>query len=176
MTKDSNILQDSPTGVYIFTTLQSGFHSIESGEEADGSNGEEGEEGIAPMEENGVGGDDVACGVTTTECDEAEMLLQEAEHDAQDEAAEGSDAGDEPSFAGEDALDERRVGSQVAECADLCLLVDDEHREGSNGIKRGNEQDEEDEEEGEPLLDLHDAVGIGLLFVLGKDGERGDPL
>ena len=56
------------------------------------------------------------------------------------------------------------------------LLVDDEHREGTDGIERGDEQDEEDEEEGEPFLDLHDAVGIGLLFVLGKDGERGDPL
>ena len=60
MTKDSNILQDSPTGVYIFTALQRGFFSIESGEEADGGN-------------------DVACGVASTEFDEAEMLLEEAE-------------------------------------------------------------------------------------------------
>ena len=78
MTKDSNILQDSPTGVYIFTTLQSGFHSIESGEEADGSNGKKGEEGIAPMEEDGIGGNDVTCGVASTQCDETEMLLEEA--------------------------------------------------------------------------------------------------
>ncbi len=60
MAKDSNTLQYSPTGVYIFTALQSGFHSIESGEEADGGN-------------------DVACGVASSEFDEAEMLLEEAE-------------------------------------------------------------------------------------------------
>ena len=78
MAKDSNTLQYSPTGVYIFAALQGGFYSIESGEEADGSNGEKGEEGIAPMEENRVGSDDVACGVASIECDEAEMLLEEA--------------------------------------------------------------------------------------------------
>ena len=75
MAKDSNTLQYSPTGVYIFAALQGGFYSIERGEEADGSNGEEGEEGIAPMEENRVGSNNVARGVTTSECDEAEMLL-----------------------------------------------------------------------------------------------------
>ena len=111
MAKDSNTLQYSPIGVYIFEALQSGFYSIESGEEADGSNGEKGEEGIAPMEENGIGSDDVACGVSSTECDEAEMLLEEAKDDAEDEADNGSDASDEPSFAGEDATNERRVGS-----------------------------------------------------------------
>ena len=63
------------------------------------------------MEENGIGSDDVACGVSSTECDEAEMLLEEAKDDAKDEADNGSDAGDEPTFAGEDATDERRVGS-----------------------------------------------------------------
>lgn len=63
------------------------------------------------MQEDGVGGNDVARGVATTECDEAEMLLEEAEDDAKDEADNGSDAGDEPTFAGEDATDERRVGS-----------------------------------------------------------------
>ena len=119
------------------------------------------------MEENGIGGDDVTSGVATTECDKAEVLLEEAKNDAKDEADNGSDARDEPSFAGEDATDERWVGSHVAECADLCLLVDDEHREGTDGIKRGDEQDEEDEEEGEPLLNLHNAVGISLLLVLG---------
>ena len=31
------------------------------------------------MEEDGIGGDDVACGVASTEFDEAEMLLEEAE-------------------------------------------------------------------------------------------------
>ena len=58
----------------------------------------------------------------------------------------------------------------------MCLLVDDKHREGTDGIKRGNEQDEEDEEEGEPLLNLHDTIGIGLLFVAGEEREGGDPL
>jgi hypothetical protein len=77
--KDSNTLQYSPTGVYIFTALQRGIFSIESGEEADGGNNEEGEEGIASMQEDGVGDNDVARGVATTECDEAEMLLEEAE-------------------------------------------------------------------------------------------------
>ena len=56
------------------------------------------------------------------------------------------------------------------------LLVDDEHREGTDGIERGDEQDEEDEKEGEPLLDLHDAIGVGLLFVAGEKRERVDPL
>ena len=119
------------------------------------------------MEEDRIGGDDVTCGVATTECDKAEVLLEEAKNDAKDEADNGSDARDEPSFAGEDATDERWVGSHVAECADLGLLVDDEHREGTYGIKRGDEQDKEDEKEGEPLLNLHNAVGIGLLLVLG---------
>lgn len=123
------------------------------------------------MEEDRIGGNDVACGVTTSECDEAEMLLEEAEDDAKDKADNGSDAGDEPSFAGEDAADERRGGSHVAQRADLCLLVDDEHREGADGIERGYEQDEEDKQEGEPLLNLHDAVGVGLLLMLGKESE-----
>lgn len=79
VTKDSNILQDSPTGVYIFTALQRGFFSIESGEEADGGNNEEGEEGIASMQEDGIGVNDVTCGVASSEFDEAEMLLEEAE-------------------------------------------------------------------------------------------------
>ena len=111
MAKDSNTLQYSPTGVYIFAALQGGFYSIERGEEADGSYGEEGEEGIAPMEEDGIGSNYVACGIASAQCDEAEMLLEEAEDDAKDEADNGSDAGDEPSFASEDATDERRVGS-----------------------------------------------------------------
>ena len=63
------------------------------------------------MEEDGIGGNDVACCVASTECDETEMLLEEAEDDAKNKADNGSDAGDEPSFAGEDATDERRVGS-----------------------------------------------------------------
>ena len=63
------------------------------------------------MEENRVGSDDVACCVASTECDETEMLLEEAENDAKNKADNGSDAGDEPSFAGEDATDERWVGS-----------------------------------------------------------------
>ena len=63
------------------------------------------------MEEDRIGGNDVACGIASTEGDEAKMLLEEAEDDAKDEADNGSDAGDEPSFAGEDATNERRVGS-----------------------------------------------------------------
>ena len=34
------------------------------------------------MEEDGIGGDDVARGVTTTKGDEPEMLLEETEDDA----------------------------------------------------------------------------------------------
>ena len=64
---------------FVSYSSQRGSNSIESGEEADGGYGEEGEEGIAPMQEDGVGGNDVARGVATTECDEAEMLLEEAE-------------------------------------------------------------------------------------------------
>ena len=63
------------------------------------------------MEEDGIGGNDVTCGIATTESDEAEMLLEKTENDAEDKADNGSDAGDEPTFAGEDATDERRVGS-----------------------------------------------------------------
>ena len=111
MAKDSNTLQYSPTGVYIFAALQGGFYSIERGEETDGGNGKKGEEGIAPMEEDGIGGNDIACGIASAQCDEAEMLLEEAENDAKNKADNGSDAGDEPTFAGEDATDERRVGS-----------------------------------------------------------------
>lgn len=124
---------------FVTYLLQCGFYGVESGEEADGGDGEEGKEGVAPMEEDGIGGDDIARGVATTKGDEAEMLLEEAEDDAKDEADNGSDAGDEPSFTGEDATDERWVGSHVAKGADLSLLVDDEHREGSDGIKRSNE-------------------------------------
>jgi hypothetical protein len=31
------------------------------------------------MQEDGIGSNDVTCGVDTTECNEAEMLLEEAE-------------------------------------------------------------------------------------------------
>ena len=103
MAKDSNTLQYSPIGVYIFEALQSGFYSIESGEEADGSNGKESEECVAPVEDDGIGGNDIARGVTSTESDEAEVLLEEAKDDSKDEADNGSNAGDEPSFTGEDA-------------------------------------------------------------------------
>ena len=64
---------------FVSYSSQRGSNSIESGEEADGGNNEEGEEGIASMQEDGVGDNDVARGVATTECDEAEMLLEEAE-------------------------------------------------------------------------------------------------
>ena len=61
---------------FVSYSSQRGSNSIESGEEADGGNNEE---GIASMQEDGVGDNDVARGVATTECDEAEMLLEEAE-------------------------------------------------------------------------------------------------
>lgn len=63
---------------FVTYLLQCGFYGVESGEEADGGYGKESEEGVAPMKEDGVGSNDVTGGVATTECDEAEMLLEEA--------------------------------------------------------------------------------------------------
>jgi len=87
------------------------------------------------MEEDGIGGDDVACGVAATKCDETEVLLEETEDDAENESDEGSYAGDEPAFEGEDAMDEPLVSSHVAKRGDLCLLVDDEHGESAYSIE-----------------------------------------
>ena len=87
------------------------------------------------MEKDGIGGDDVARGVTSTKGDEPKVLLEETEDDAENESYEGSDAGDEPAFVGEDTVDEPLIGSHVAKCGNLCLLVDDEHGECAYGIE-----------------------------------------
>lgn len=120
---------------------------------------------------DGIGVDDVLSGDACTERDDAEVLLEEAEGDAEDDAEDGAAAADEPAFEGEDVFNQRIRGSEIAQGGDFGGFIDHQHGEGADDVEGGDEQDEDDEEVGDPLLDLHDAVGVGLLLVLRENTQ-----
>ena len=98
-------------------------HGIEGGEPAYEADGEEGEQDVAPTQQDGIGRDDVARGVAPAERDEAVVLLQEAEDDTQQGAAQSAETSDEPALEGEDMTYQRVGSTEVAQGSDLGLLL-----------------------------------------------------
>ena len=115
------------------------------------------------MDTDGIGVDDEGS-TGGTEGHEAETLLKPAEGQAQQDADDGSDGGDEAALEEEDAGDLLIAGTEVAKGDDILLLVDDEHGQGAYDVETGHHQDEGEEDIGYELLDLHDLKGIVLLF------------
>ena len=93
------------------------------------------------------------------------MLLAEAEEHTENESAERTQRRDEPTLQEEDAADSGFIGTEVRKDADVLALVEDEHRERTNQIEAGDEQDENHQQHGQPFLHSQNAEEIGLLLV-----------
>ena len=93
------------------------------------------------------------------------MLLEQAEHDAEYKAHDGTDECDEVTLVDEDAGHHAVGSTQTAQSVGIVAFVEDEHRYGADDIETSHHQDEAEEEVGDELLYLHHLECGLLLFI-----------
>ncbi len=106
---------------------------------------------VGRVELNGIGGDGELGGVGA-EFDKFAFLLGNAEQRAEQYAGHTAGKGDEPTLPQEDAPYYRGAGAEVEEGVHVIALLDYEHREGADDIKRRYDQDKTEHEEGDNFL------------------------
>ena len=138
------------------------------GEAAEGHHQEEGEQEVDTTHGYGEGADDE---VAVAHADDAELLLEPADEEPDQQSGQHGHQADEHPL-GEEGAPQLPVGHpHAAEDEDVATLVDDQQREGGDEAQRGYEHDErEDEVDAEPLGAEYLEVE-GLLVVAVFDGE-----
>ena len=92
-------------------------------------------------------------------------LLNPAEQQSDENADDGADGRYHAALEQEYLGDLFVVGSQVAQRHHIVFLVDHQHRERTDDVEAGHDEDERQEDIGNEFLYFHDAEGVFLLFV-----------
>ena len=95
----------------------------------------------------------------------AEMLLQETEQNAQNDARHGAQKSNHPTFAKENLLDVLLRGAQAAQYFSVFFLFQNQHRQRTDNVEKCDKQDKTKHQVGDPFFHAVDAIKIGLLFV-----------
>lgn len=111
-------------------------HGIPYGKESRQQHGDEDEQHILPVHAHRIGVYHKAVG-RSSQRKETETLLDEAEQQSQHNADYRSDEGNHTPLEQEDAYYQLVAGSQIAQGLHILLLVDDEHRQGTDDIEAG---------------------------------------
>ena len=97
--------------------------------------------------------------------DKAVGLLKPAQKQAEQNAYDSTNGGNHAALEKEDAGYLLVAGSQVTKGYYVVLLVNDEHGEAANDVKRGYNKNKCEEDVGHELLYLHNLEGVVLLLV-----------
>ena len=101
-------------------------HGVPYGEGAYHDHGEEDNEHVEGMDTDGIGVDDEVA-TRRGEADETEGLLQPAQQEAEHDADDGAEEGDETALVEENAEYHAVGGSKMAQGGHVATLFDDEH-------------------------------------------------
>ena len=144
-------------------------HGIPGCGEAYRENGDEHQQYVHPTNAHGIGFDDEVAAIA--EAQEAKLHLEPAEEQPQEDARHRSDGGNHAALVEKDAHNGALRSAKVAQGLDVVALVDDKHGHRTDNVETGHEDDERQEEIGHGFLYLHDAEGLGVLFVAVAHGE-----
>ena len=144
-------------------------YGVPDGEPAYGYDGDEDEGYIVVVDADGIGVDDEG-GIAVAEAHEPELLLDEAEQEADDDTHHCTGDGNHATLEEEDAGYLAVGGAEIAEGDHIVFLVDDEHGERAHDVEARHNEDEGEEDVGEELLYLHDFEGVVLLLKAVLDG------